>query len=81
MKAVLKFNRNDIDEEMELHRAIKATDMAGVIWEISRNMKKSCEWHIESTPDITAYDITDYIFERITDVIDEHGILIDELYR
>lgn len=68
MEAVLKFNLNDPDDRMSHMRCVKATDMAIVLFEITHNLQKQCEGKGE-----------EYIFEQICDLLDEHGIIVNEI--
>jgi hypothetical protein len=82
MKAKLTFDCTDTDDEIELKRAIKAIDMAGILWEIRYNLKKRCEWKAEaSEKPMDAYDMIEFVFGEIDDLFDEHNLIIDELYK
>lgn len=82
MKAKLTFDCTDTDDEIELKRAIKATDMASVLWDIHYNLKKRCEYKADgSKKPINAYDMIEFVFNEINDLLEEHNLIIDELYR
>lgn len=76
MKATIKYNLNDRDDEMALKRALKSTDMALVLFEIQYNLKKHCEYFEQSNP---GADMVEHIFDEINDLINEHDINVDEL--
>ena len=78
MKAQLNFDLENLDDEMEIKRCLKATDMALVLWELIHNSKKSLEWKMESDT-ISRYDALDMVFERITELLEEHDINVDKL--
>jgi hypothetical protein len=78
MIAELHFNLDDADDSMAHTRCIKATDMALVLWELVHNSKKSLEWKMESNS-INRYDALDMVFERISELLEEHDINIDKL--
>ena len=81
MKAKLTFDCTDIDDAVELKRAVKAVDMAGVLWDIHYNLKKRCEYKAEgSKKPMDAYDMIEFIFGEIEDLFEEHNLIIDELY-
>ncbi|TSA59757.1 MAG: hypothetical protein D4R41_02745 [Sediminibacterium sp.] len=78
MKAELHFNLDDADDSMAHTRCIKATDMALVLWELVHNSKKSLEWKMESNS-INRYDALDMVFERISELLEEHDVNVDKL--
>jgi hypothetical protein len=78
MKAELHFNLDDADDLMAHTRCIKATDMALVLWELVHNSKKSLEWKMESNS-INRYDALDMVFERISELLEEHDVNVDKL--
>jgi hypothetical protein len=78
MKAQINFDLENLDDEIELKRFLKATDMALVLWELIHNSKKSLEWKMEADT-ISRYDALDMVFERITELLEEHDINVDKL--
>ena len=78
MKAQINFDLENLDDEIELKRFLKATDMALVLWELMHNSKKSLEWKMESDT-ISRYYALDMVFERITELLEEHDINVDKL--
>ena len=80
MKATLTFNLADPDDKMNHLAAVKSGDMAGVLWEIVHNLKKSCHQQIEhDTKVYDHYEAVELVFEKIHDLLDESNIIIDEL--
>ena len=77
-KAILKYDLSDPDDRLEHLRAIKATDMALVIWELVNNTRKRIEYDIDKH-DLDGYAVLDGIMTEISDRLDEHGIVIDDL--
>jgi hypothetical protein len=78
MKAQLHFDLEDTDDEMEIKRCLKSTDMALVLWELVHNSKKSLEWKMEADT-INRYDALDMVFERINELLEEYDINVDKL--
>jgi hypothetical protein len=76
MKATITYNCKNRDQEMALQRAMKSTDMAIVLFEISNNLKRQAEWKQDENSDV---DMVKWMFEQIDDLMDEHGIIIDDL--
>jgi hypothetical protein len=77
-KATITYDLTDPDDRLEHLRAIKATDMALVIWELVYNTRKRIEYDIDKH-DLDGYDVLDGIMTEISDRLDEHGIVIDDL--
>lgn len=81
--ATITFDLTDFDDRMEHERAIKSSDMAMFIWELVHNSKKGLESKIERAidkePEFSPYDSLDLIYEHISDLLDENGIVIDRL--
>jgi len=67
------------DDDLEARQVMKARNMAWFIWELKYNTKKQLEWDIESKSGMTAYDAFDLIYERINELLDQNGIIIDDL--
>ena len=72
MKAIIKYNLDNNDDEMAMKRAMKSTDMASFIWELQHNFWR--KWK---------HDETDFNLdtnrESLSDLLDAHNINIDEL--
>ena len=77
-KAVLKYDLSDPDDRIEHLRAIKATDMALVLWELVYNTRKRIEYDIDAN-NLGGNAVLDRIMIEIGDRLDEHGIVIDDL--
>lgn len=82
-KAILEFDLTDGDDRMEHLRAIKSTSMALMIWHLVYNTKKEILRELEAS-DLNGsadhdYDLLDKVFEKIHELLDEHGIKIDDL--
>ena len=86
MKAKLEFDLDNPDDAELYYRMNKATDMAGALWDITHNTKKSLENEIEfersgENKEFSAYDALDLVFERIHEILADHDINSDRLYR
>tara|TARA_R110000868_G_scaffold59004_2_gene181361 strand:- start:49 stop:294 length:246 start_codon:yes stop_codon:yes gene_type:complete len=79
MKTIIEYS-DSVDDQMALKRAMKATDMASVLFEIKINMKKRVI-HMLDAEDATdaEYDLLDKVWECINDEFESHGIHVDEL--
>lgn len=72
------------EDQQALNRAIKSTDMAIVLFELSRNGRKKFERMLESKNTTDQYDegfsdAIDEIFDWISCELYDKGINIDEL--
>lgn len=80
MKAVLEFDLNDPDDRMAHLRAIKSLDMTIALFEIQANLKKRCERIAESKEgNLDVYDGIDLVFQHISELMYDNGIIIDDL--
>jgi len=80
MKAIIEFN---LDDPEDLHRyelMNKAMDLAGALWDITHNTKKSLEYQFQEIENLDAYDALDKIYERIYEILEDHDVNIDKLY-
>ena len=77
-KAILEYDLTDPEDRLEHLRAIKATDMAFVIWDFIYNSKKGMEYQIDEYK-YDAYTVLDNMLEIFAEKLDEHGIVIDDL--
>jgi len=81
-KVVYEFDLNNPDDVMGLNRLAKAQDMASAFFEIYHNLQKDCKWEAEALEgDRDASDGIHLVFQRIADLMDEHGIRVDELIK
>ena len=82
MKGILEYDLSNKDEEMAMKRAIKSTDMACVLFEISMNLRRQCEWELESLEaDSDKWDGMDVVFRKLNELYEQHNININELIR
>jgi len=82
VKAKLIFDTNEPDDELALNRSLKATDMALVLFEIQYNLRKKCEWELESLEaDSDKWDGLEVVFRKLNELLDEHNINLNDLIR
>ena len=72
MKAILKFDLNDEDDKISHKECVKASDMAGFIWELKHNFWR--KWKHDETD----FNLDNYK-EALADLMDEYNINIDNL--
>jgi transaldolase len=79
MKTIIEYN-DSVGDQMSLKRVMKATDMASVLFEIQKNMKKRVSHMLDANDATDAeYTLLDNVWERINEEFDSHGIHVDEL--
>lgn len=80
MKAILEFDLDSIDDRMAHLRCVKSTDMAIILFEINHNLKKKLEHRFEAQPlERTEFDGLDEVFYEIKNLLDEHGVNLDDI--
>lgn len=80
MKCILEYDLSNKDEEMAMKRAMKSTDMANVLFEISMNLRKQCEWELESLEaDSDKWDGMSVVLRRLNELFEQNNINIEEL--
>lgn len=83
MKAVLEFDLNDFDDKIAHLRAVKATELALVLWQLVYNSKKGIEYFIEGEEmkgkKLSNYEVLDEVYKRLYELLEENHIIIDEL--
>jgi len=79
-KAILKFDLNDFDDRMAHLRAVKSLDLSMAIWDILQ-LRKTMERRFENTENTNndVFDGIDAICDGILEILDDHGIKIDDL--
>lgn len=79
MKTVIEYSDSE-DDQMALKRVMKSMDMASLLFEIQKNMKKRIIHTLDSyAATDTEYELLDNVWERINEEFESHGIHIDEL--
>ena len=81
MKAILEFNLDNPEDVMAHKRATKATDMALVLFEITHNRKKLWLNYDHKLGEDSSYgeNLIHEIFDDILNLLDGHGIVIDDI--
>jgi len=83
MEGILKFDLNDKDDREAHRRAIKATDLAIVLWEFSVNSRKHIEKQVENAidqlPNLDAWDAIELVYSELNSLLEAHNVNIDEI--
>ena len=77
MKGILEFDLNDFDDRMAHERCVKATDMAFVLWELTHNSYRSITNGYGE--DDGFHKGVDAVYDKLRELLDEHGINTDKL--
>jgi hypothetical protein len=77
MKGILEFDLNDFDDRMAHERCVKATDLALVIWELTHNSYRGLTNGYDE--DDGYHKGVDAVYDRLRELLDEHGVTIDKL--
>lgn len=79
MKAKLTFDLGDPDDRQAHMRAIKAHDLAAVLWELVHNTHKKAEMAAEQDPDMSPFRMIDEIYAELHNMLEAHSINVDDL--
>lgn len=82
MKATFEFDMNELDDMMDHKRMSNALSMALVLWELKHNAQRkiydSLDYMEEDKPK-TAHETAELVFDMIYQLMEDHGINIDNL--
>ena len=82
MKATFEFDMNEPEDKSDHKRMSKALDMALVLWELKHNAQKriydSFDYMEEDKPK-TAYEGVEIVFKMLHQLMEDHGLNMDDL--
>ena len=82
MKAKLEFDLNDPDDRMEHMAAVKASDMAQLLWNLRFNLRNQVFAEADQLNDPDKYDAgIELTLAHINELFDKYNINIEELTR
>jgi hypothetical protein len=76
--ATIQYDLSNPDDTMDFKRACKANDMSCVLFQLIHNAKKEIEYKMEGK-NMDQYETLDFVFDEITEIINEHNIDIDDI--
>lgn len=83
MKGLLEFDLNNSEDCLNHLRAVKSTDMALCLWDISTKLTKEIndyrDWCFNNNKKLSNQDIVDKTNELINDYFESRNINIEEL--
>ena len=77
MKATIEFELPQESYEYAIHNL--ASDMAGLLWELTHNAKKQCHMKVNNDQFKDIYDGIDLVFDKINELLEEYNINPDKL--
>lgn len=78
MKAIIEFNLSESDDALDYKRVNKSLDMALALWEIAYNTRKKIHYQLDANV-YDKYNAVDLVFEKISEILNEHNINLDEI--
>jgi ABC-type xylose transport system substrate-binding protein len=79
-KAILKYDISDLEDSQDFKRAVKSFDMAMALWDIIQLRKKmENRFEAQDNTNNDVFDGIDAMAEGIVSILDQHGIIVDEL--
>ena len=79
-KAILKYDISDPEDNQDFKRAVKSFDMAMALWDIIQLRKKmENRFEVQDNTNNDVFDGIDAMAEGIGNILDQHGIIVDEL--
>ena len=78
MKAILKFDLSDPDDRNDHKIAVHANDMALILWELLYNSRKGFEQEMDEKH-LDGDGVLDLVYIRLSDLLYEHSININDL--
>ena len=78
MKAILKFNLSDADDQIDYKNAVEGTNMYNALFEITHHVKKNVTWWIDQQNNcVDGYEVLDKVMEKIQSILDDRYIIIE----
>lgn len=78
MKGILEFDLNNIDDVIKFKRYNKSDDMAYMLFDLLSNLRKNLMFSLENK-DLDKYETLEMVFEKISELANEHNINLDEI--
>lgn len=78
MKAILEFDFNEPDDMQAHKRAVKALDMALVLWDVDKYFRSQLKYNEEGLTE-EAYAALEKAREKFYEILNDHNISVDEM--
>jgi len=76
-KAILEFDLNELDDVTAHKRAVKALDMAIVLWDMDQYLRSQIKYNDNLTSE--AHDVFEKTREQLREFMNQHNVDLDEL--
>ena len=76
-KAILEFDLNEVEDVTAHKRAVKAIDMAIVLWDMDQYLRNQLKYNDKITGEV--YDTLDKAREQLREFMNQHNVDLDEL--
>ena len=70
MKAILEFDLNEPDEREEHLRCVRALDLCLVLWDFDQILRSEIKYNDKDWQEVR---------DKLTEIMDEHGVNLDDL--
>lgn len=81
-KAILEYDLNDLDERNAHLRAIKSLPLTLCLWDIDQHLRSELKYGTEEGElSDEAYKAIKRTRERLREILEDNGIVLDELMR
>jgi hypothetical protein len=80
MKAILKFDLNDNEDQVAHMRAVKALDMALTLWDMEQYLRSETK-HAPDSINPEVYEKLQDVRLKLGEIMSKHSIDIDELLK
>ena len=78
-KAIIKYDLSDSDDLREFRQNAASSAMVSALFEIIYNTEKRLEFELEQKENIGKYEVLQFVFEKIHNIVLEHNINVDTL--
>lgn len=76
-KGILEFDLNEPDDRQGHLRAVKALDIMLALWDVDQYLRSQTKYNEDLTQE--AYDALDRAREEFYQILNKHGVSMDEL--
>ncbi len=81
-KAILEFNLDEVDDRDAHLRAIKSLSLTLALWEMDQHLRSELKYGTrEGELSDEGYKAIERTRERLHEILEENGIILDELMR
>lgn len=78
-KAKIEFDLKDHEDVQSFKRYSKSEEMTNLLFDVRYNLFSRCNEALDTTPDLSAEDAIEMVFQKLNDLYEDHDVNIDEL--